>query len=496
MPEEADGLENEEAERRRPPTPPIGAGEPFGDQPPTVAQPPQQAPAQPQQGYETQAGGYPPQEDPGQPGSPAQPGYVPPPGYPPPHPGYPPPHPGYPPPHPGYPPPPHTDYPPSGYQPSGYPGYPPSGYPGAAYPAQPPGPQSQQPGPGYSPHPGLPSPQSPPDPWAQTGTAETGQPGPGYRPGTTYEFAPNGTGATAYGAYGNLDGGERKATSGRRRIVMIVIASMLVVGLLAGGGVALFAGSGSTTSVPASAPVSPAASTALRKALAAARSAGSFHYVSTSSGATGSATTVGDAGTTSGKQLISTSDSNGNASFEVLVVGSACYFEGDALAMEENLDVSTAVAQAHANQWISLSPSDAPYASVYAAVNVDEALADNITVKPQQLGSITTGGRTLQTVTGAIKPVTIAGQTQSIKGTATLEISPSTHLPVRYTERGTSSGQSTSFTITFSNYGETVSESAPPGAVSYASIGGASGGTGNGGGGSSTSPSVLTSSVR
>jgi len=331
------------------------------------------------------------------------------------------------------------------------------------------------------------------DPWAQTGTAESGQ--PGSWPAPAYDFAPNGS-LTA--APATTDEGLRTATSRRRRIVLIVLASVLVVGLLAGGGVALFTGSSSPSSVPASAPVSPEASAALERALAAARAAGSFHYVSTSTGTTGNATTIGDAGRTSGMQQITTTDSNGHATFEVVVIGSSCYFEGDTLALEENLDVSTSVAQAHANQWISLSPSDAPYASVYAAVNTNDALSENISLKPQQLGSTTTGGRTLQTVSGAIKPVQIAGQTQTLTGTATLEISPSSHLPVRYRESGTSAGQSTSFTMTFADYGEAVSESAPPGAVTYPSIGGASGG-GNGGGGgagSSTSPSVLTAFVR
>lgn len=354
----------------------------------------------------------------------------------------------------------------------------------------PPGAQYQQPHPGYPPpHPGYPPPQSPQDPWGQAGTAGAGT--AGHWSGSTHEFTPNGTRTATSTTSSSPDGG-RRTVSGRRRVALIVLACALVVGLLAGGGVALFGGSGSSTSVPSSAPVSAAASTALQRALSAVRAAGSFHYVSTFTSTTGTATTVGDAGSTSGKQLISTSDSSGNASFEVVVVGSACYFEGDALAMVENLDVSASVAQAHANQWISLSPSDAPYASVYAAVNLNQALTDNISVKPQQLGSTTSGGRTLQTVTGAIEPVKIAGSTQSIKGTATLEIAPSTHLPVRYSERGTASGQSTSFTMTFSSYGETVSQSAPPGAVSYASIGGASGG---GGAGSSTSPSVLTSFV-
>jgi hypothetical protein len=195
---------------------------------------------------------------------------------------------------------------------------------------------------------------------------------------------------------------------------------------------------------------------------------------------------VGDAAADSGTQTWTTTDSNGTARFKVIVIGSACYFQGDALALVEQLDVDPTTAQAHANQWISLLPSDVPYASVYVAVNTGEALSDNITVKPEQLGSTTLEGRKFQTVSGAITPVTVAGQVQKIDGTATLDVSTSTHLPVRYSQGGKSGKVNTSSTTTFSNFGETVSEIAPPGAIAYSSLGS------SGGGGSSSSPSVLT----
>ncbi|HUC35690.1 MAG TPA: hypothetical protein VMR97_01050 [Acidimicrobiales bacterium] len=427
-----------------------------------------QQPGGPQPGYPPPHPGF-AQPQPGYPQPPA--GYPPPqPGYPPPHPGYPSPHPGYPQPPTGYPPQPPTGYPGQpGYPQPGYP-QPPAGYPGQAgspqpgYPPQPPA--------GYPGQPGYPQPGYPPPPAGYTGY-------PGYGSYTGYE--------TAGLASGDLDGGSRPRSK-RGRIVVTVVAVVLVVGLLAGGGVALFGGHSSPSSTPASgpvssAPVSPAARSVLRRAISAARAAGSFHYVSRSTGTSGDSTTVGDAGADSGKQVITSNDKNGASSFTVLVVGTACYFQGDALAMQENLGVTAAIAQAHANQWISLSPSDQPYGSVYAAVNTGQALTDNITLEPQHLSSSTGGGRKLQKVTGAITPVTIAGQTDALKGTASLEVSAATHLPVSYSERGTSSGQTNSFTIAFSDFGQPVSEAAPQGAVSFASIAGS---------GSSTSPSVLT----
>ncbi len=279
---------------------------------------------------------------------------------------------------------------------------------------------------------------------------------------------------------------------------MFVVALVLVVGLLAGGGVALFGGSTSsnstttpTTSIPANTPVSPAARKVLRQAFAATIKAGSFHYVATLTGSTQNTTATGDAGNGSGRQDWSTIDSNGTARFTVIVVGTACYFRGDALAMVENLGVSSAAAAAHAEQWISLAQGDQPYASVYAAVNTRDALSENVAIKPQKLGSTTVAGRKAETVSGTLTQVSIPGQTVPKQtGTGMLEVSAATHRPIRFTERSTASGQKTSFVMTFSRFGEAVTETAPQGAVSYASIGGASGQ--NGTGGNSPNPTFLT----
>jgi len=260
----------------------------------------------------------------------------------------------------------------------------------------------------------------------------------------------------------------------------------------------LFGGSSSPSSPsssPVSAPISTTARAVLERALANARRAGSFHYVSVSnSSLTGTFSTVGDAGRSSGKQEITTNSPNGTAHFTVIVVGTACYFQGDSLAMQQNLNVDAAVAQAHAEQWISLSPSDAPYASVYAAVNTHDALYENIAFKPQRdTGTSTISGRRVRTIGGAPTPVKISGQPSlAIKGIATLEVSATTHLPVHYSESGTLStnGQSEhkSFTMTFSDFGKEVSETPPSGAVPFSSLGGT-----GGGGGTSTSPRLVTS---
>ena len=134
-----------------------------------------------------------------------------------------------------------------------------------------------------------------------------------------------------------------------------------------------------------------------------------FHYVAVSSlsgSQGGTQRTVGDAGPTSGRQVITA----GKQKFTVIVIGKACYIKGNAAALSANLGLSATAATAHAGQWISLAVGDAPYASVYAAVTAASALTDNVTVEPETVIPTTTvDGRRVQTVSGPIAPITIGG---------------------------------------------------------------------------------------
>ena len=80
----------------------------------------------------------------------------------------------------------------------------------------------------------------------------------------------------------------------------------------------------------------------MRAAFKSTIDGGSFHYVSqfTSQGVT--QTTNGDAGPASGKQVITI----GSDTFTVLVVGPACYFQGNARQMVDQLGLPTALATA------------------------------------------------------------------------------------------------------------------------------------------------------
>ncbi len=264
----------------------------------------------------------------------------------------------------------------------------------------------------------------------------------------------------------------------------IAVSVGLAVVILVGVGVSLI-----VTSGPGPNTTSSAAKHLTNLALKAMIDAGSFHYVSRFISGGMTQTTVGDAGSSSGTQAITI----GSDTFTVLVSGSACYFKGDERQMVEQLGLPVAIASAHAGQWISLAPGDVPYQSVYVAVKTRSALYSNIAFAPhREAGTSTKAGYRVVAITGPMVNQIVGGQTQKAKGTATLYVTAShPHLPVQYTESGTitADGQSAKSTlvITFSRWGEAVTVSAPPGAVSYASLGAGNGTT------PTTGPPVLTS---
>ena len=332
-------------------------------------------------------------------------------------------------------------------------------------PAAPPGSFPPVYPPGYAPSPGAEPSYQAPAPWAPTAFPQTA----GYSP----VGSPPGPPIVGHPGYSNGALPEPPTRRPRRRMVTVVVIVLVVALILAGASAAIFVGGSNTTvSNPSKAASSPAARELLQSALAAARRMNAFHYVATSSlsGTQGfTQKTIGDAGPTSGRQIITVAKQK----FTVLVVGKACYLKGNAAALMANLGLDATQAAAQSEKWISLASTDAPYASVYAAVTAPSALTDNITVKPQsQLPAGRVDGRRVQTVTGAIAPLTIGGQTQTLKGTASLAVRASTpHLPVRYTERGNQKRQTSQSTVTFNRWGEAVHITAPSDAVSYASLG-------------------------
>jgi hypothetical protein len=255
----------------------------------------------------------------------------------------------------------------------------------------------------------------------------------------------------------------READRPRHPVRRLAVVALVVVVLAAAVvGALVFAGSTSTTT--ASVTGGPAAgSRLLHSSLAAATRAKTFHYVSTSTTAGVTQTTVGDAAPDRGRQFITI----GSHNFTILVIGTQAYFQGDAVIMQSQLGLDPVVAQQHAGQWITLQPSDSPYQSVYEAVTTQSALADSITIAPTAVLSTTAIGRTSVTpIRGTLTPV---AQTPTT-GTARLDVRTASHLPVRFSGTGTVNSQQTVLSVVFGQWGEPVVVVAPAGALAYSSL--------------------------
>jgi hypothetical protein len=259
----------------------------------------------------------------------------------------------------------------------------------------------------------------------------------------------------------------------------------LAVLLLAGIGVALIVTSGPNSS----APNAPAARRLVRSAFTSTIKGRSFHYVTRSTSQGSTQTAVGDAGSTSGRQVFTI----GSDTFTVLVIGTSCYFQGNARQLVDQLGLPTSVASAHAGQWISLAPGDPPYQSVYVAVTARSAYTSNIAFTPRlETGTSTLHGLRVVGISGTMINQTVNGQTERAEGKAMLYVTTSRpHLPVEYTENGkigttASNLVSSKLVMIFSKWGEHVNVKAPRGAVTYASLGVGSGSVPNSG------PPILT----
>ena len=207
-----------------------------------------------------------------------------------------------------------------------------------------------------------------------------------------------------------------------------------------------------------------------RAALTATLDRGSFHYESQFTSMGQIQTTVGDAGVSSGKQVITI----GSTSFTVIVIGKSCYFQGGERQMVDQLGLPVSIASAHAGQWISLAPGDLPYQSVYVAVTTQSALNSNIAFAPHQLsGTERRAGYRVLGITGPMTNQSVNGELQRVKGTAHLYVTASVpHLPVEYTENGKIDKMASKLVMTFSRWGEPVARDRPPGGGHLRVVGG------------------------
>ena len=242
---------------------------------------------------------------------------------------------------------------------------------------------------------------------------------------------------------------------GRGLPLFMGIALFVIIALAVGTAVAIpLALSGNHGSTKTSATPTPNAAAqqaahVYQQALAAANSSAGYHYVAVSSGDGQSQTIVGDAGQQGGRQVLTF----GTEQFTLVLIGSTVYFEGNTPALEDQLGVPASSAAGLTSTWISVSPGDGPYTQLEEGITVDSSMQE-IVLDPTSLAQVTTSTGVVTRISGTL-PADQGG------GTAHLDVSPTTDLPIAYASSSTVDGVTATDTTTFSSWGTAPTVSAP-----------------------------------
>ena len=238
-----------------------------------------------------------------------------------------------------------------------------------------------------------------------------------------------------------------------RRLRVVAAAATAALAPLAVAAAATAAPAGATTTAPAQ-----SAQSLYNAAIKAATSqAVHFESLATQSGTTLAVT--GDTGADAGSQNVTVSKGSVVEHVSALVIGTTGYIQGNASALRNVIGLSSAKANRYAGKWLSFPTSNQGLDTLVAGLKNSDVAAEL-----QMSGPYTYG--TAQAVAGqralAIKG-TVTDQSGS-KIPVTLYISASgTRLPVeQVTNSGTSKGSSNIHsTVTFTRWGEKVTQTAP-----------------------------------
>ncbi len=235
---------------------------------------------------------------------------------------------------------------------------------------------------------------------------------------------------------------------------------LLSVGALAG--VALVLGACGGISAGALAHKSPRQILTLTDS--AAQASGGVHYELEATQGSARQTITGDAGSAEGDQQRVT----GAQDVLVELVNGTAYLKANAAGLEASFALSAAHAATYAGKWISLVPSDAPFAPISESVTLAAVVGEIIpTGSLTELSPSMLGGRHVLGVRGGLP-----GQVQNgVSGSAVLYVDTAhPNLPVGFTGTASNGKQHITEDGLFNQWGEHVTLTAPAGAVPYSSI--------------------------
>lgn len=275
----------------------------------------------------------------------------------------------------------------------------------------------------------------------------------------------------------------------------VAIAAGIVIAVGAGVAVGLLTrphqSTPSTGSSSNPSPTSAAQSQALaayHAAISTMRGSTGFHYVARTGGAGPQQQIVGDAGASSGRQLITLNASYGDEQFTLLLMNGLVYFRGNGPALQDQLGVSAAKAPSLVNKWISVAKGDGPYNVLQPGITISDQ-ADETALQAESTSAVTeSDGTNALRITGKVPP-----QQGAPSGTGYLDVATSSHQPIVYASTIAANGVTLTSTTTFSKWGAAPSVTVPTVSATWASLGATEppGGYGSGGapgGGATPSP--------
>jgi hypothetical protein len=206
------------------------------------------------------------------------------------------------------------------------------------------------------------------------------------------------------------------------------------------------------------APERPSPGQILLGTMAAAERTAGFHYAGTWRTSGWSQTITGDALPSSGTQRVS----EGGAQYSVSFADGVVYFDGNAAALQDELELPRSTAERYAGTWISLQPSDGPYASLAQSVTSVTTLSQVLIDPSRATDGRSADGHPVQRLSGRI-PL----------GSARLDVTPGSNLPATYSARGSDGGRPWQSELSFSRWNQPLVASVPTRSRPFASLPGA-----------------------
>jgi hypothetical protein len=258
---------------------------------------------------------------------------------------------------------------------------------------------------------------------------------------------------------------QRLQRAWREQVLRLVICLVAVTAALLSAQLAGSARAGAT---------GRSASQLLLAARSAAAGESSLHYVATTETTGVSVTISGEVAAFGGEQTIVARKSGHVGRVTVALVAGVAYFKGDEPGLADFMGLPQAVAVKFANQWISLGPTDAAYASVAAGLTTASVLGQIPISKPLSLhGTTKKQGQAVLAVKG-FDSGTPPGASRRVTVPVILYLAAhGRHLPVLYTASATLNGKRQSQSVSFSRWGRPVKVTAPSSALPVSSLGAA-----------------------